>query len=118
MKIPPPPAHQPGAASLLDTSTVAELLACSPRTVLNLITRGHLPAVRLGTSGAYRVHPDALNAFLERHGHHEPSTVADSTGPGTLPAFTPAPVMLRITTTPDGLRLVTLPPPPDPDRQG
>lgn len=114
---PAPPAFELEALSLLDTFTVAELLACSPRTVINLITRGQLPALRLGANGAYRIHPDALTAFIERHGHHEPHTVANSTSPGTLPAFTPASVALRITTTPDGLRLVTLPPPPDLRRQ-
>lgn len=100
--------------NLLDTATAAELLACSPRTVTSLITRGHLAAVRLGPGrSAYRISADALLSFVAQYGHHDPSDVA-ATEPDQLPAFTPAPVLLLEQRTPDGLRLVTPHRPPDP----
>ncbi len=85
--------------ALLDTATVAELLACSPRTVTSLIVRGILPAVRLGPGrSAYRIRPAALLEFVSHYGHHEPGDVAD---------FVPTPALLVETRTPEGLRLVT-----------
>lgn len=113
----PPPVLHLGAGDFLDTATAAELLACSTRTVTNLITRGHLPAVRLGPGRtAYRIPTEALLAFIARHGVHEPADVADA--PGELPDFTPAPVLLLETRTPDGLRLVTPYRPPDTEQGG
>jgi excisionase family DNA binding protein len=92
--------------ALLDTATVAELLACSPRTVTSLIVRGILPAVRLGPGrSAYRIRPTALLEFVSRYGQHEPDAVADC--PATLPDFVPTPALLVETRTPEGLRLVT-----------
>lgn len=112
-----PPPYFPGAGELLDTATVAELLACTTRTVTNLIQRGHLPAVRLGPGRtAYRVSAPALFDFVARYGHHEPGDVADSTDP--LPDFTPTPALLVETRSPDGLRLVAPYRPPDPGQEG
>jgi excisionase family DNA binding protein len=92
--------------ALLDTATVAELLACSPRTVTSLIVRGILPAVRLGPGrSAYRIRPAALLEFVSHYGHHEPGDVADR--PGDVADFVPTPALLVETRTPEGLRLVT-----------
>lgn len=114
----PPPALHLGAGDFLDTAAAAELLACSTRTVTNLITRGHLHAVRLGEGRAtYRIPAAALLAFVERFGTHEPGDVAAAQDAATLPDFVPAPVRLLETRTADGLRLVTPYRPPDPDQQ-
>lgn len=113
----PPPVLHLGAGDFLDTATAAELLACSTRTVTNLISRGHLRAVRLGPGRtAYRIPTDALLSFITRHGHHEPGDVAAS--PDAPAAFTPAPVLLLETRTPEGLRVVTPYRPPDPGQEG
>lgn len=116
MTTPPPLVHL-GAGDFLDTALAAELLACSTRTVTNLIRRGHLPAVRLGPGRtAYRIPADALLSFVERHGHHDPATVAAADQTDQLPAFTTTPALLVETRTVDGLRLIA-PAPPDPERQ-
>jgi excisionase family DNA binding protein len=101
------------AAILLDTETVAELLACTPRNVTRLITAGHLPAFRLGPGkSSWRVTAADLAAFIRRWGQHDPAHVAEVTDPNRLTTRTRA----RLTTrrTPDGLLLVGLQP-PDPD---
>jgi excisionase family DNA binding protein len=101
------------AAILLDTDTVAELLACSPRNVTRLITAGHLPAFRLGPGkSSWRVTDADLIAFIGRWGQHDPAHVAAVTDPDRLTTRTRA----RLTTrrTPEGLQLVGLQP-PDPD---
>lgn len=111
---PPPTSLHLGEGTLLDTATAAELLACSTRTVTNLITRGHLAAVRLGPGRtAYRIPADALLAFVERHGHHDPELVADTPDADRLPPFTTERVALEVSRTPDGLRQVRLHRPPD-----
>jgi hypothetical protein len=53
-------------------------------------------------------------AFIVRHGHHEPATVAATTDPDQLPTPAPAPVLLTIDRTPDGLMLRPAPPPDPP----
>lgn len=54
---------------LLSVDEVAEVMACSERTVRNLITRGHLHAFRLGPGRtAYRVPVSALLHFMIEHG--------------------------------------------------
>lgn len=111
----PPPTLPPLPADLLDTAVAAELLACSSRTITNLITRGHLPAVRLGPGRtAYRIPASALLDFAARYGHCEPGDVAASADP--LPEFVPTPALLLEQRTPEGLRLVTshTHSPPDP----
>lgn len=116
---PPPTSLHLGEGMFLDTAAAAELLACSTRTVTNLITRGHLAAVRLGPGRtAYRIPADALLAFVERHGLHDPELVADTSDPDRLPAFTTHTVELEVSRTPDGLRRVCLHQPPDRTEQG
>jgi excisionase family DNA binding protein len=108
-----PDESAPNAAALLDTATVAELLACSPRTVTNLITRGALPAVRLGPGrSAYRVPATALLEFVSRWGHSEPADVAVSLDPDQLAPSAIAPVLLTTRRSARGLLLVA-PAPPD-----
>ncbi|WP_019012537.1 helix-turn-helix domain-containing protein [Deinococcus aquatilis] len=106
-----PPQMWPDAAQfpaeLLTTNEAAELLACSPRTVLRLIERDYLPALRLGPGRtAHRIPAAALRAFTEAYGTHEPHEVAHANNPAKLPTFTAEPVTLVVTTTPDGLTLV------------
>lgn len=114
---PRPPAPELLTSDLLDTAAAAELLACTPRTVTNLITRGHLQALRLGPGrSAYRISAAALLAFAAQYGHHEPGDVAAASDPDQLPDFTPAPVLLEQSSA-DGLRLVKLYRPPDAPEQ-
>ena len=113
--------HAPALAAgdLLDTATAAELLACSTRTVTNLIQRGHLPALRLGAGRtAYRIHAHALHDFAARYGHHDPRDVADTLTPDQLDEPTPAPLELVAHHDPGGLLLVTPYRPPDGMEQG
>ncbi|GHF91529.1 helix-turn-helix domain-containing protein [Deinococcus ficus] len=113
----PPPLHL-GEGTYLDTVTAAELLACTTRTVTNLITRGHLPAVRPGPGKTpYRIPADALLAFVERYGHHQPELVADTPDAARLPEFTTRPTVLEVSRSPDGLLRVRPHRPPDPDQQ-
>ncbi|WP_019588843.1 helix-turn-helix domain-containing protein [Deinococcus apachensis] len=106
-QLPPAPLDL-GAGCFIDTATVAEFLGCTARTVVNLIRRGHLPAVRLGEGRtAYRVPVAALLEFVTRFGTHAPATVAASENPDELLEFTPEPVMLATRRTSDGLLIVT-----------
>jgi excisionase family DNA binding protein len=49
---------------LLHVHHVAEILACSPRHVRNLVKAGELQAVRIGTRD-YRIFRDSVMRFLE-----------------------------------------------------
>ena len=53
---------------LLTMREVAARLGSTPRAALHYIHRKRdpLPAIRLGERGAYRVHPAALDAWLDR----------------------------------------------------
>ncbi len=109
-----------GVRDLLDTSTVAELLGCSTRTVTNLFTSGHLPAFRLGPGRtSWRCTETDLLAFVARHGHHDPADVAASTDPDHLPTPATAPAVLTTRRSAEGLHLLELQrPPPDTDQEG
>lgn len=108
-----PPAAVSGAGVFISTLDAAELLACTPRTVVRLITAGHLPATRLGPGRtSYRISADELHAFTTRYGHHSPSDVAATAHLDELPPFTPQAVMLTTERTPDGLLLVRPAPSP------
>ena len=109
------PAAISGAGNFITTLDAAHLLACTPRTVVRLITAGHLPATRLGPGkSSWRVTETDLLAFTQRWGHHSPADVADSLDPDRLP--TPAPPLGLLTTrrTAEGLQMIELQH-PDPD---
>lgn len=109
-----PPLLHLGEDTHLDTAVAAQMLACTPRTVINLITRGHLPAVRLGPGKtAYRIPAAALLAFVMRYGTLDPATVADHPDPDQLPEFKAEPVVLEVSRSPDGLLMVRPHRPPD-----
>jgi excisionase family DNA binding protein len=60
------PSHLDGV--YLDTNMVANMLACSQRTVLLLIQRGYLTATRLGPPpSSYRIAMTDLQAFLAKY---------------------------------------------------
>lgn len=102
-------------SDLLDTATAADLLACTPRTVINLITRGYLQALRLGPGrSSYRIPTAALLEFAARYAIHEPSDVAAESDPNQLPDLAPSPVLLKQTQSrADGLHFVKLHRPTD-----
>ena len=49
---------------LLTIRDVAALCRVTPGTVWKWVREGRLPAVRMGGQGPYRIHRDALSAFL------------------------------------------------------
>jgi excisionase family DNA binding protein len=53
---------------LLTVTQTARILQVSERTVVNYITRGELPAFRVGLRG-YRISPSDLQAFIEKRKH-------------------------------------------------
>lgn len=58
---------------MLSAAQVAEELAIHARTVLNLIYRGELKAVRVG--GQWRIRERDLNSYLDRKKYQPPSAV-------------------------------------------
>jgi len=50
-------------AAMLSPRTAAELLGVTPRTVINLLTRGSLPGTRVGSS--WRIRRVDVEAYLE-----------------------------------------------------
>ena len=50
--------------SLLTTRTAADTASCDVVTIRRAIARGELQALRLGSTGDYRIPADALEAWL------------------------------------------------------
>ena len=59
------PAESSIATSLLTIAEVARYLGVCERQVRTYITRGELPAVRLGPQGHLRIRPADLDRFLQ-----------------------------------------------------
>jgi excisionase family DNA binding protein len=75
-------------APLLDPHQVAQILHVSRSYVYQILRRGELPAVRLGT--ALRVRPEDLQDFITRKELRHTSQFLRAAAPGTTRSIAPA----------------------------